>query len=295
LKIGLLTRNAGSWCSRHLVEAIRKRAEPVCFWFNDLVARVGSVPEIVLADGGHLPASMRRILVRPIGRGSLDQIIFRLDLLHRFERNGVYVVNPAASIEKAVNKYYALSLLNEAGIAVPRTVVTESSTGSLSAFKHLGSDVVVKPLFGSMGRGICRVEDMEVGRRIFSALEYNRSVLYQQQYVDHGNSDLRLLVVGDRVVAAMRRRGSDWRSNISRGAKPSPFKPDSELTELALKAARTLGCVVAGVDIMDDGDHYLVAELNSQPGFRGLQSVTKINIADAIIAELVNSDSQKGS
>jgi len=256
------------------------------------LARVGADPEIVLADGKRLLASLRHLLVRPIGRGSLDQIIFRLDLLHRFERKGVYVVNPASSIEKAVDKYYALSLLNEAGLPVPRTVVTESSSGSLSGFKYLKSDVVLKPLFGSMGRGICRVEDIEVGRRVFDTLEYNRSVIYQQEYIPHGNSDLRLLVVGDRVVAAMRRQGRDWRSNVSRGARPAAFKPDGELSELAVKAAQTLGCVVAGVDIIDSQDRYLITELNSQPGFRGLQSVTEISIAEAIIAELVKGGSR---
>jgi ribosomal protein S6--L-glutamate ligase/tetrahydromethanopterin:alpha-L-glutamate ligase len=203
------------------------------------------------------------------------------------ERLGLIILNSPSSIEIAVDKYYALTLLEENGILVPQTVVTENPKKALDAFKQLGGDVVIKPLFGSQGIGVTRVSDVEVARRIFRALAFHHNVLYIQQFIPHGNRDIRAFVVGKKVVAAMYRIAENWKTNVSQGAKTQPFKPNSEITNIAIKAAQIIGCDIAGVDIMEGEEGYIVNELNSQPGFKGLQSTTSIDIAGTIIDHLL--------
>jgi len=282
MKIGILTRNENSWCSMRLKESLLRRgATPTCFRFQDLIARVGFKPEFSIDETDVLKA-IRAIIVRPIGRGSLEEIIFRMDLLHRLHRLGMYILNHPSAIERSVDKYYALSLLEERGLPVPRTVVAESADAALSAFMALGGDVVVKPIFGSRGIGSTRVSDIDVAERIFRALDFNHQVLYIQEFIPHGDYDLRLLVLGGRVLAAMKRVATSWKTNISFGAKPVSYDPPREIRKLAVNAAETLGCELAGVDILQTEKGPLVIEVNSQPGWKGLQTVTEINIADEI-------------
>ncbi len=288
MKLGILTRNAEAWCSSRLARAIKARGmEPLTFRFPDVLARIACKPEVEIANGGSLQ-DVAAIIVRPIGRGSLDEVIFSLDLLHRIERLGVPVVNSPSAVEKAVDKYYALTLLEENGVRVPRTVVTENPARALRAFKELGEDVVVKPVFGSRGMGVTRVSDFEVARRIFRSLAFMHSVLYLQEFVPHGTRDIRAFVVGDRMVAAMYRVADGWRTNVSQGARAVSFKPTSELEALAVHASKVLGCQVAGVDVMEGPQGYVINEINSQPGFRGLQSTTKVDIAGAIVEHVID-------
>ncbi|MFH0896942.1 MAG: RimK family alpha-L-glutamate ligase [Candidatus Bathyarchaeota archaeon] len=288
MRLGLLTRNLEAWCSSRIVNAMKdKGLEPVCFGFSDILARVADKSQIEVDGKALTSVNVAAVIVRPIGRGSLDEIIFRLDLLHRLEKLGIVVVNQPSAIEKAVDKFYALALLDEEGVNVPRTVVTESPRRALRAFKELGEDVVVKPIFGSRGMGVTRITDFEVARRIFRSLAFLHNVLYIQEFIPHGNRDIRAFVVGDRVVAAMYRVSENWRTNVSQGAKAVAFKPPAELEELAVKASRILGCEISGVDIMEGSAGYIINEINSQPGFRGLQSTTKVDIAGKIVDHVV--------
>ncbi|MEM2341687.1 MAG: RimK family alpha-L-glutamate ligase [Candidatus Bathyarchaeia archaeon] len=287
-RIGILTRNENSWCSTQLRNAIIKRGlQPLCFSFPDLVAKVGFKPEFSLKDLNVL-RDVRAIIVRPIGRGSLEEIIFRLDVLHRLKRLGLYILNPPHAIERSVDKYYALSLLEEAGLPVPRTVVTERANEALRAFHDLGGDVVIKPIFGSRGIGSTRISDPDIAERIFRALEFHHQVIYLQEFIPHGNYDIRVFVLGGKVLAAMRRISNLWKTNISLGAKPAPYVPTKEIMDLASKAAEVVGCEVSGVDILESSKGPFIVELNSQPGWRGLQSVTSVNIAEEIIDYVIN-------
>jgi len=265
---------------------IRKGVTPLCFRFQDLIARIGFKPEFSIDETDVLKA-MKAIIVRPIGRGSLEEIIFRMDLLHRLQRLGMYILNSPSAIERAVDKYYALSLLEERGLPVPRTVVAESAEAALSVFMDLGEDVVVKPIFGSRGIGSTRISDLEVAERIFRALDFNHQVLYIQEFIPHGDYDLRLLVLGKKVLASMKRVAASWKTNISLGAKPVPYDPPREIKEMAVNAAETLGCELAGVDILQTRKGPLLIEVNSQPGWKGLQTATEINIADEIAGYII--------
>ncbi len=283
LKMGIITGNENGWSITQLRRAMERRnVTPMCFSFPKIVARIEHKPEASV-DATDILRDLCALIIRPIGRGSLEEIIFRMDLLHRLERLGMLIINPPLSIERSVDKYYALALLEEHGLPVPRTAVTENPDEALKCFYELGEDVVVKPLFGSRGVGSTRVSDPEVATRVFRAVSFHHGVLYIQEFIPHGNSDIRALVLGDRVVASMRRVADDWKTNVSLGAKPVALKLDKEMKNLAVKAAKVIGCRVAGVDILEGPEGPLIVELNSQPGWRGLQSVTTINIADEII------------
>src|SRR3954463_6785538 len=156
------------------------------------------------------------VVVRGIPRGSLEQIVFRVDALHALAAVGVRAVNGALAIEHSIDKFLAAALLAAAGVPTPRTVACERADDALAAFEDLGSDVIVKPLFGSMGFGSARVEDRDVAQRVFRALEIERAVYYLQETLPHQDLDLRALVVGGRVVAAIERVGAGWRSNLAR-------------------------------------------------------------------------------
>jgi len=288
LKIGVLTKNPESWHSKQIEKAIVKNnAEPFFFRFTEIVAKIEKNLQ-VYAKNTNIIKEVPAILIRPIGRGSLEEIIFRLDVLHSLERFGVLIINPPKSIEISVDKYYSLSLLKQSGVPVPRTVATENPEEALEAFKWLGGDIIVKPLFGSRGIGSTRISDPEIATRIFRALAYHHDVIYLQEYIEHGFSDIRAFVIGGHVVASMRREAQTWKTNISLGAKPKPIKLSGELEDLAIKASKIIGCKVAGVDIVESIKGPLIVEINSQPGWRGLQTVTKVNIADEIVKYVIS-------
>ena len=268
--------------------ALERRGIPyVCFSFPWLVARVGYKPYLKVRDIDVLE-NLDALIIRPIGRGSLEEIVYRMDVLYRLERLGLYVVNPPEAIEHCVDKYDLLAILEDAGLPVPRTAVTEDVDEALKAFHELGGDVVVKPIFGSRGVGSTRVNDPEVAYTVFRAIAFFHGVIYLQEFVPHGCSDIRAFVVGDRVVAAMRRVANSWKTNYSQGARPEPLKLGYELEELAVKSAQLIKCKIAGVDILEGPKGPVVVEVNSQPGWRGLQSVTRINIADEIVSFMLS-------
>jgi len=228
------------------------------------------------------------IIVRSIPGGSLEQIIFRVDVLHRLEDLGVRVVNSARTIERAVDKYYTSALLEDAGIPTPRTVVAERFDEAMEAFRELGNDVVVKPLFGSEGQGMVRVCDEDAAYRVFRALELGRYVFYLQEFIPHGTWDIRSFVVGGEVVAAMVRRAESWKTNVARGASVEPLELSEKLRELSLRASAVLEADYAGVDILEaEGGGYYVTEVNGIPGWRGLQSTTEVDIAGRIVEHVV--------
>jgi RimK family alpha-L-glutamate ligase len=260
----------------------KREVTPFCFSFSQLIARIGnSLP--VTASKKDVTKELAALILRPIGRGSLEEIIFRMDLLQRLQRLGMVIINPPSAVERAVDKFYTVTLLEESGIPVPRTIATESAEEGLRAFSELGGDVVVKPIFGSRGIGSTRISDPEVATRVFRALAFHHMVLYVQEFVRHGVSDIRAFVVGDRVVAAMRRVAGGWKTNVSQGARPAPLKLDGSLERLAVKASKVIGCKVAGVDILEGEKGPVIVELNSQPGWRGLQSVAEVDIADEVV------------
>ncbi|MEM2122600.1 MAG: RimK family alpha-L-glutamate ligase [Candidatus Bathyarchaeia archaeon] len=287
LEIGLLTRNHNSWCSSRLINAfLANGVKPFPFSFREISVNIG-MEERFYVRGSDLTERVSAILVRPIGRGSLEEIIFRLDVLHALGDHGIPVVNSPDAIEVAANKYRILSKLRSKGLPVPESMATEDFREASRYFLKIGGDILVKPIFGSRGVGISKLEDRDVADRIFRTLRFYRHVLLLQRFIPHGTTDVRTFIVGGRVLAAMRRRGDTWRTNISQGARAEPFKIPNEMEELSLKAADALGCEIAGVDLLEGLEGVKVLEVNSQPGWRGLQSVVKVDIADEIAKYMI--------
>ncbi|HVP92643.1 MAG TPA: RimK family alpha-L-glutamate ligase [Acidobacteriota bacterium] len=283
MKIGIVTRNRNSWGSTQLREILNKRNIPhSCFSFPRLIARVGYKPYLKVGNTSIIEA-LDALLVRPIGRGSLEELVFRMDMLYRLQRLGFCIINPPEAIEHCVDKYDILAILEENGITVPRTSVTENVDEALKAFDDLGRDIVVKPIFGSRGIGSTRVTDAEVASTIFNAIAFYHGVMYLQEFVHHGFSDIRAFVVGNHVVAAMRRVAKSWKTNYSQGAHPEPITLEKALEDMAVKSAKLIECKIAGVDILESPTGPLIVDINSQPGWRGLQSITRANIAEEII------------
>ena len=272
-----------AWSSTQLREELTKRGIPyTCFTFPQLTAQIGYKPYFKTANVSLLE-ELDALIIRPIGRGSLEELVFRMDMLYKLERLGFYVVNPPEAIEHCVDKYDILAILEDNNIPVPRTVATESVSEALRAFAELGGDVVVKPIFGSRGMGATRIVDSEIASTVFKAITFHHGVIYLQEFVPHGHSDIRAFVIDGHVVAAMRRVAESWKTNYSQGARPAPTKLSKEFENLAVKAARAVSCKVAGVDILEGPDGPKICDVNSQPGWKGLQMVTKVNIAEQIV------------
>ena len=283
MKIGITTRNMDSWSSTQLREALTKRGVPhECFTFPKLVAHLGKKPYFKVNNINVLE-ELDALVIRPIGRGSLEELVFRMDMLYKLERQGFLVINPVEAIEHCVDKYDILAILEDNGLSVPKTVATESVTEALKAFAELGGDVVVKPLFGSRGIGATRVVDSEIASTVFKAITFHHGVIYIQEFVPHGYSDIRAFVIDNQVIAAMRRVSESWKTNFSQGAKPNPIELTPELEELAIKSTKVIGCKIAGVDILEGPKGPVIVDVNSQPGWKGLQMVTKVNVADEIV------------
>ena len=229
--------------------------------------------------------SFDAVIVRTMPPGSLEQVIFRMDVLHRLQSHGIVVLNPPLAVEACVDKYLTTARLAAAGLPVPRTIVCQRADTALEAFEKLGRDVVVKPIFGSEGRGMMRVSDAELAWRTFRTLERQQAVLYLQEFIAHPGWDLRAFVIGGRILACMRRRsGGDWRTNVAQGGTGEPTELTPAQKELALKAASVLSVPVAGIDLLPgpDGRCYLL-EVNAVPGWRALSAVAGIDIAAAVL------------
>jgi RimK family alpha-L-glutamate ligase len=258
--------------------------------YETLVARIGHRSRGVSA-AAPLDIDSGAVLSRIIPNGSLEQIIFRVDALHCLEERGMLVMNSPRAIERSVDKFYTSALLEQAGIPTPETVVCERSEDALAAFRSM-ADVIVKPLFGSMGLGMVRLTDEETAWRVFRALDAIRGVYYLQRTIDHGGRDVRAFVVGGRVIGAMERRASNhgpvWRTNFSRGGSASPFALPDRWAELAVCAADVVGADYAGVDLLPERDGTVyVLEVNAIPGWRGMQTVTHIDVAATIVEHLL--------
>jgi RimK family alpha-L-glutamate ligase len=276
------------WHTDELSRALAERGHTArVLPYEGLVARMGTARRLrrELACEGESLLDADAVLARIIPNGSLEQIIYRVDALHWLEERGVLVVNSPRTIERCIDKFYTTALLQEAGLPTPETVVCERAADAMAAVEAMG-DVVIKPLFGSMGHGMVRVSDPDVAFRVVRALEQLHAVYYVQRAIDHTGYDVRAFVVGGRVLGAIERRGADgdWRTNISRGGSARALDLPPAWEALAVRAARAVGADYAGVDLLParDGAVYLL-EVNGIPGWRGLQQATTIDVAGAIV------------
>jgi RimK family alpha-L-glutamate ligase len=281
VQLVVLAARAG-WHTRELERAAAERGHRLTVLpYEGLVARIGPVPGLRSRNTELDSADV--VLARIIPSGSLEQIIFRVDALHRLEDRGIRVMNSPRVIERTVDKFWTSTLLEQCGISTPETVVCDDAEEALAAFRSLG-DVIVKPIFGSMGLGMVRVSDEEMAFRVFRTIEQIRGVYYLQRTVDHDGTDIRAFVLDGRVIAAIERHSSGWRTNLARGGTARSVTLTGALAGLAVRAAAAVGAEYAGVDLLtgEDGTTY-VLEVNGIPGWRGLQEATGLDVAGRLV------------
>lgn len=241
-----------------------------------------AIPEI----GDALPDA---VFVRTVSGGSFEEVTRRLGILHALRELGVPVWNDARAIERCVDKSMTSFLLATAGLPTPATWALEGieAASALVSRETAHGKLVLKPLFGSQGRGLRLIE--RAGDLPDAALV--QGVFYLQRYVpaaEHRFRDHRLLVGNGTVIAAMTRTAESWITNIRRGGQPEMLSPEPDLVDLAVRAAACVGAHYAGVDMMRDPDgRALVLEVNSMPAWRGLQTVTDDPIAERLAAALL--------
>jgi RimK family alpha-L-glutamate ligase len=229
------------------------------------------------------------VLVRDMAGGTFEAVTLRLGILHAAREAGVLVWNDARAIEHCVDKSMTSFRLAHAGLPTPPTWVVESrdAAAAIVAREAAHAPLVLKPLFGSQGRGLRLVRTPDD----LPAPEAVHGVYYLQRFVGvdrDGFRDFRLLVSRGRVVAAMARHSRDWITNVKQGGRPVAVAANEEMRDVAVRAAAAVGASFAGVDALYDGDGRLtVLEVNSMPAWSGLQKVTPFDIAAALAGDLI--------
>ncbi|MEA2727716.1 MAG: tetrahydromethanopterin:alpha-L-glutamate ligase [Acetobacteraceae bacterium] len=287
IRIGLAIDDR-DWHARALLRAFAMRDVTVVpFRLAD--AAFDTAHPYGLAVPGFGNALPTAVLVRSISAGSFEEVTRRLGILHALRELAVPVWNDARAIERCVDKSTTSFLLGHAGIATPATWAVEGREAAVAIAEREcpSGPLVLKPLFGSQGRGlrlIAEAADLPPPETV-------GGVYYLQRYLSTGTRtfhDHRLFVCAGEVVAAMTRESETWVTNVRLGAQPLPFSPSAELADLAVRAAACVGAAYAGVDLLVDRDGQAwVLEVNSMPGWKGLQRVAPASIAAHIVAALL--------
>lgn len=247
----------------------------------------GKIPVLIPGFEQALPDA---VFVRGVPGGSLEEVVMYLDVLHALKAMNIPVYNDGKAVERSVDKGMTSFLLHNAGLPTPTTWILRDRELALSIAEDelkKGNLLISKPLFGSQGEGIRRIEKTT---DLFW-LTSSHGVYYLQRFVHCdgvGYSDHRVFVINGRAVAAMRRRGKSWLNNVARGAECEVIDLDPKMADLAVKATQALAMDYAGVDIIRDREgNYTVIEMNSIPAWKGLQSVCDVNIAELLADDLI--------
>jgi len=201
---------------------------------------------------------------------------------------GVPAVSPHCTVTTCGDKLLTSAALQEAGMPIPRVVVAFTPEAALKAIEEMGYPVVLKPVHGSWGRLLARVNDRDAAEAILEHKTtlggYVHSVFYIQEYVDKPGRDIRTMVAGDEVVYAVYRRSAHWITNTARGGEPLPCPLTSKIAELSLTAAQAVGGGIVAVDLLETADgRLLVNEVNHTPEFHGAMQATDADIAGKIV------------
>lgn len=290
-RIPIFTDDPG-WHGKRLAEAFSKRGYQAEFVSLKActIEISGETPNISIPGfENQLP---QYAFVRGVPGGTVQQVITRLDILHMLAMLGVRVYNTGRAVERTVDKAMTSFLLKQHGVATPNTWICESRTQAEALLqKHFAQHkaVVIKPLFGSQGQGIRLLKS---GDKLPVPMERHLDgVYYLQEYINSGEGvwhDYRVFVIAGKAVGAMVRRGNTWVNNVAQGGRCEPSSI-AEIARLAESAAKAVNIDYCGVDVIQDlSGNYYVLEVNSIPAWRGLQSVISIDIAQALVDNLIS-------
>jgi tetrahydromethanopterin:alpha-L-glutamate ligase len=293
IRVAIMADETG-WHTRQLQSALRARgAVGRCIDLADC-----HIDTTAAWHGLALPGYNRElpdaVLVRGVADGSFEQVTKRLGVLHALRELGVPVYNDARAIERSVDKSMASLLLHAAGVPTPPTWATESQAQAQRIAVREGAAghaLVLKPLFGSQGKGLQLVGEVNgVHHPLPKISRHHGSLAYLQRFVPAAalpGFDWRVLVVGGRAITAMRRVSEHWIHNVAQGARCEPAVLTPDLAQLAERAACALDMDYAGVDLIPSTQGTQVIEVNGVAAWRGLQRVTGFNIAQAIVDDLL--------
>lgn len=208
-------------------------------------------------------------------------------VVRQFQEMDVFCANTAHGISNSRDKLRSLQILSRHGIGIPRTTFVRDKKDVLPAIKRVGgAPVVIKLIEGTQGIGVLLAESVNAAESIIELLQSQKqNVLIQKFVAESKGKDIRAFVVGDRVVAAMRRvaQGQEFRSNVHRGGVAEAVELTDEYAETAVRAAQILGLRVAGVDMLEGKNGPQIMEVNSSPGLEGIESCTGLDVAGAVI------------
>ncbi len=289
MKIAILSGdNRLGWPGNQLIRAVEQSGH------QPLLIRLDQVSALLAGEKSEFYfnrelSSFDAGIIRGLGAASTDEITYRISLLEHLSLDGKILINKPYAFRRAKDKYATLVSLSKNRIPVPRTLVTEDAEQAYKTAEEWGS-VVIKPLIGSRGLGPIKSDNPDLSYRIIKTLKRLHQVLYIQEYIPNPGRDIRVFVIGGRVIGGMYRvaQTGEWKSNISAGAKPCKLVLNSELEELAVKTASVMELDYTGIDIIESSEGYKVIEANAAPSWHGLSEVVKIDIAKLIIDYLIS-------
>lgn len=286
VKIAILSRAPRAYSTRRLVEAAKDRGHKVRVLDTMRFAISIQNHEPDLYYKGRLVSNYDAVIPR-IGASIT---FFGTAVVRQFEQMGVYVLSPSQAISVSRDKLRTMQILSRHRLGIPDTAFVRDRSDILPAIERVGgAPVVIKLLEGTQGIGVILAETQKVAEAIIEALQSTKQNVLIQKFVSESKGkDIRAFVVGDRVVAAMRRvaQGQEFRSNVHRGGSTEAVQLDEEYQRTAIHAAHILGLSVAGVDMLESQEGPQVMEVNSSPGLEGIEQATGVNIAGEIIAHI---------
>ncbi|MGD7707692.1 RimK family alpha-L-glutamate ligase [Propionibacteriaceae bacterium Y2011] len=288
MKLAILSRAPRCYSTRRLVSAAQERGHIVRA-LNTLrfaIDLTGSDPDLQFRGK---PLSTYDAILPRIGNSIT---YFGTAVVRQFEQMDVYTPNSSYGIANSRDKLRATQILSRHDIGMPATTFVRDRADVLPAILRVGgAPVIIKLLEGTQGIGVILAPDIKVAEAIVETLQWTRHNVLIQSFVSESKGrDIRALVVGDRVVAAMRRtaQGDEFRSNVHRGGQVEAVQLDKAYEETAVRSAQIMGLRVAGVDMLEGKDGPLVMEVNSSPGLEGIEAATKLDVAGAIIDHIDN-------
>ena len=294
MKIALLSRNAKLYSSRRLVEAAKARGHEIAVMDTlKFVIDISSDGPTLVYDGR--PVEGIDAVIPRIG---VSVTFYGTAVLRQFEMMGVYTLNGSIAINRSRDKLRALQVLSSEGLGMPRTSIAHSSALVEDALSRVGgAPAIIKSLEGTQGLGVGIVESDRSAKSVIEAFRAQKvNVLVQEFIEEAGNSDIRALVVGDRLVAAMMRTGAegDFRSNLHRGGNADLIELSDEEERTAVRAAALTGLNMSGVDMLRGRDGPVIMEVNSTPGLEGIERATGLDVAGSIIEYIENHAADPG-
>ncbi|MEZ5857343.1 MAG: 30S ribosomal protein S6--L-glutamate ligase [Hyphomicrobiaceae bacterium] len=286
MKLVMLSRNPSLYSHRRIVEAAHQRGHDIDV-INTLSVHVNiTANKPLLRQGGRTLEAYDAVIPR-IGASVTN---YGLAVLRQFEIQGVFPLNESVAIGRSRDKLRALQILARAGVGMPNTAFAHRPRKAAEVVAEVGgAPVVIKLLEGTQGMGVILAEtDASAASTIEAFSAANVNILVQEFIAESAGTDVRALVVGGKVVAAMKRtsKKGDFRSNLHRGGKAQPVKLSEEEQATALRSAEALGLNVAGVDMLRSARGTLVLEVNASPGIEGMEAASGVDVAGAMIAFL---------